>query len=59
MDYSMFHPVEQAEMLSCVMPILFKCFDAKPIGTDLVTSQMDTIKAYNRNRVKKHTKIAV
>ena len=26
---------------------------------DLVTSQMDTIKAYNRNRVKKQTKIAV
>lgn len=26
---------------------------------DLVTSQMDTVKAYNRNRVKKQTKIAV
>jgi hypothetical protein len=26
---------------------------------DLVKSQMDTIKAYNRNRVKKQTKIAV
>jgi hypothetical protein len=26
---------------------------------DLVNSQMDTIKAYNRNRIKKQTKIAV
>ena len=36
MDYNQFHPVEQAEMQSCVMPILFKCFDSKPIGTDFV-----------------------
>lgn len=36
MDYSQFHPVEQDEMKSCVLPILFKCFDSKPIGTDFV-----------------------
>jgi len=36
MDYSQFHPVEPAEMQACVLPILFKCFDSKPIGTDFV-----------------------
>lgn len=36
MDFSKFHPVEQQEMLSCVAPTIFKCFDGKPIGTDLV-----------------------
>lgn len=36
MDYNQFHPVEPSEMASCVIPILFKCFDAKPIGTELV-----------------------
>lgn len=36
MDYSQFHPVEQDEMKACVLPIIFKCFDSKPIGTDLV-----------------------
>ena len=36
MDYSLFHPVEQAEMKSCVLPVIFKCFDSKPIGTDFV-----------------------
>ena len=36
MDYSQFHPVEPAEMQSCVLPIIFKCFDSKPIGTDFV-----------------------
>lgn len=36
MDFSKFHPVEQQEMLSCVAPVIFKCFDGKSIGTDLV-----------------------
>ena len=36
MDYNQFQPVEQDEMKSCVLPILFKCFDSKPIGTDFV-----------------------
>lgn len=36
MDYNQFHPVEQAEMSSCVLPIIFKCFDNKPIGTEFV-----------------------
>lgn len=40
MDYNQFNPVEQAEMASCVMPVLFKCFDTKPIGTDLVKMGM-------------------
>lgn len=43
MDYTKFHPVEQAEMLSCVLPVIYKCFDQKPIGTEF--SKMGTIKA--------------
>jgi len=49
MDYSLFHPVEQDEMKSCVLPILFKCFDSKPIGTDLVKMGLfkDSVLAVN------------
>lgn len=35
-DLSKFHAVEAEEMQTCVWPILFKCFDSKPIGTDNV-----------------------
>ena len=44
MDYTKFHPVEQAEMQSCVLPVIYKCFDDNPIGTEF--SKMGTFKKH-------------